>query len=161
MDYNVVKELVEKFWDGECSETEENALREYLRWHDDVPTEFLATKKYMALQHEETQEGLSLDFDRKVLDALSNKKSKKANFKRIYATVGVAAALVAFGFFAPQFIKKPTEPLAVEDTYEDPEQAFLEVKKALMMVSTKINHGKEYSKELTHFSSAKEQIQAQ
>jgi hypothetical protein len=163
MEYKDLKILADRFWEGECSELEENKLREYFRWNDTVPEEFLQVKNYLSLANEESS-GLGIDFDLKILKAVEEKHSnitRSLNFKRFIPYA--AAAMLAFGifFFNPNSPVDSDDTLVqVEDTFDDPEKAFLEVKKALMMVSSKINKGKEYSNEIAKFSLATGQIQS-
>ena len=163
MEYKDLKILVDRFWEGECSELEESQLREYFRWNDIVPEEFLEIKKYLSLASEESS-GLGIDFDLKVLKAVEEKQSNRTKrFKLKRMIPYAAAAVVAIGifFFNPNTQADPDDSLVlIEDTYDDPEKAFLEVKKALMMVSSKINKGKEYSNEIAKFSLATDQIQS-
>ncbi len=154
--------LAEKFWEGNCSESEEKFLRDYLRWNDDIPSEFYDLRDYLSMMNADT-EGLSLDFDQKVLSTIDSSSSRRRlDLKRLYPIAGVAVIL--FGIFIVTQLgdSDPVEPVAQEiDTYEDPEKAYEEVKKALMMVSGKMNKGKKYSNELGKFSIAAGQVQAQ
>lgn len=164
MEYKELKIVVDRFWKGECSELEENQLREYFRWNDTIPEEFHPIKKYLSLASEESS-GLGLDFDLKVLKAVEDKDrntTKGINIKRMIPFAAAAAVAIGVFFFNPNSPVTPEDSIVlIEDTYEDPEIAFLEVKKALMMVSNKINKGKEYSHEIGKFSLAKDQIQYQ
>jgi len=159
MEYSYLKQQVEKFWAGECSEQEESTLREYFRYQSEIPEEFNSTKEYLGMLGME-ENGLNLDFDKRVLSIVEAEKNRVINWRRIITSASVAAVL-AIGVFTMVNSENEPNTLIAEDTYENPEQAFLEVKKALIMVSNKINKGKSYSKELTNFNAATDQIQAQ
>jgi len=161
MEYRNLKILADKFWNGECSEAEEKLLRDTLRWNDNVPEEFHALKDYLNVMNAEPS-SLSDDFDDKILSIIEEKPKKVFSIKRLYPLV--AAAVVLVGVFIATQNTDPANPIdlaevAQEDTYEDPEKALEEVKKALMLVSNKMNKGKEYSKELGNFSIAADHFQ--
>lgn len=165
MDYSTLKILANKFWEGECSEVEELKLREYLRWNESIPEEFHSLRDYLNMMNTQ-DEGLSLDFDEKIMSAIEGNKQPSI-IRKLYPLV--AAAVVLFGvFFIAQIDNSNTSEIdpevqesytEVEDTYDDPEKAYEEVKKALMMVSGNMNTGREYSNKLGKFSIAAEQIQ--
>lgn len=161
MEYNNLKILADKFWNGECSEAEEKLLRDALRWDENLPEEFSALKDYLAVMNAEPS-SLSDEFDDKILSIIDGKPKKVFSLKRLYPLV--AAAVVLFGVFIATQNTDPISPVHVaevitEDTYEDPEKALEEVKKALLLVSSKMNKGKTYSKELGNFSIAADHLQ--
>ncbi len=162
MELNELKILAEKFWNGECSEAEEDRLREYFQYADekDCQSEYKELREYLSMFNSDSS-GLGLDFDQKVLSVV---KPKTNQFKKFFMTSAAASVIFLIGFLAfSQLREDPTPgPLThVEDTYEDPEQALAEVKKALMLVSGKMNKGKKYSVELSKFTTTAGHIQNQ
>jgi len=159
MEYKNLKILADKFWNGECSEAEEKLLRDTLRWQENLPEEFSALKDYLSVMNTDSAD-LSPNFDDKVLSIIEDKPTKVFSLKKLYPLV--AAAVVLFGVFIATQNQDPINPVHLaqtEDTYEDPEKALEEVKKALKLVSEKMNKGKTYSKELGNFSIAADHLQ--
>jgi hypothetical protein len=77
------------------------------------------------------------------------------NTMRIAA--GVAVLMVAI-YFVRKEIRK-TNPVAVEDTYDDPKLAFEETKKALMMISNGFTRAENETRKINMFNEAQEEIQ--
>lgn len=159
MDYLKLKELVERFWSGETDEQEEQMLRDYFAFND-YPEEFKETAAYFEYTVlEKNENGLNLDFDQRVLSELN----PRSNNKGLLLKIAAGFALLFGMFFFMQSLDGPDNPNVIveetiEDTYEDPQQAYDEVKRALMMVSGKMNTSKKYGKELKKFSHAKKEI---
>ena len=161
MEYHKVKHLIKLFWDGKCSEEQEKELTEYFAFGE-VPKEFSETADYfLYLNAQQDHGGLDLDFDMKVMDKITQKR--KGSSRSMWIGMAASIAIIAGLFFGtPLFENAPDNPvIALEDSFEDPEQAYLEVKKALFMLSGKMNKGKEYGSELKKFSFAKEEIKVE
>jgi hypothetical protein len=52
------------------------------------------------------------------------------------------------------------DPIAVEDTYTDPKQAFEETKKALLMISKGFGTAEQQAKKINMLNEAREKVQA-
>ena len=156
MEYHRLKDLVARFWAGKCSEEEELELANYFEYADDYD-EFKETADYFNfLNRERTTNGLDLEFDQKVLNSIGPKR----NFSLTVLMRIAAGFVVLLGLYIGiRMSGDPVNPIASEaDTYETPEEAYNEVKKALLLVSNKMNTSKEYGSELSKFSSAKNEI---
>jgi hypothetical protein len=51
-----------------------------------------------------------------------------------------------------------TKQIVVEDTFEDPQLAYEETKKALLLISSKLNKGNTYAVEFVKFSQSQENL---
>jgi len=160
MDYHRVKELVELFWSGKTSDQEEQELKAYFS-SNKSPEEFKETANYFRFaSFEQSNNGLDLSFDQRVLKTIKPRKNNARLFLRIAAGFALLFAI----FFFMQSLDGPDNPEmvkveeSIEDTYNDPQQAYDEVKRALMMVSGKMNTSKQYGKELRKFNHAKKEI---
>lgn len=162
MDSKRIEELLQKYWDCETSLEEEQQLQEYFR-SEKVPEQL---KETAGLFHYfETQRNKAVDeyFDRKVVTQLKEQPVKKGkmvsllhNSMRIAAGVAV---LVAAVFFVRQEIRK-NDTVAMEDTYDDPQKALEETKKALMMISKGFGRAEQQAKKINMINEAQETIQA-
>jgi hypothetical protein len=71
---------------------------------------------------------------------------------------GVAVVLAAV-FFVRQEIRKNTNELVLEDTYDDPQKALEETKKALMMISKGFGRAEAQAKKINLINEAQDKIQ--
>jgi hypothetical protein len=163
MDSNRLDELLKKYWDCETSLEEEAQLREYFSGND-VPEQWKETA--VLFRYFEAQKGKSVEpqFETAVVNQLKSPYPKNegrvvklfANAMRIAA--GVAVLLLAV-YFVRQEIRKADDQLAVKDTFNDPERAFEETKKALLMISKGFGSAGQHAKKINMFNEAQEKIQ--
>lgn len=162
MDSKRIEELLQKYWDCETSLEEEQQLREYFR-SEQVPEQLKETA--VLFHYFETQRNKAVDehFERNVVTQLKEQPKKKGkmvsllhNSMRIAAGVAV---LVAAVFFVRQEIRK-NDTVAMEDTYDDPQKALEETKKALMMISKGFGRAEQQAKKINMINEAQETIQA-
>lgn len=160
MDYKEVKTLLEKYWNCETSLEEEAQLREYFsseKIHEDL-IEFAPLFQYFK---SEGQIRISDNFNEKFLNQVeSKKKTAKRRYLNIYYKVAAAVILILFVFTIHQrFIAvKEKATIIVQDTFDDPEKALEETKKALLLVSEKWNKGKQNIVKLSEFNKAQKVI---
>lgn len=143
MDY---KKLIEKYWNGETTITEEQSLKSYFN-SDQVSKELLEFApffQYMGVAKEETLPTDIPELIRK--DKVNLKpltiKSKLITISRIAAAI---LLLISISFVYTHF-NQPTkaERLAsywAEKEIKDPKLAYKKTKAALLMVSKKLNGG--------------------
>lgn len=131
MELKLVEQLVEKYFQGKTTITEEKQLKDYFSSNDVAP--HLA--KYQALfGYFKIQKGTQ--FDQK-LTLLQPRKIHSVKW------IGIAASFVLlFGLATFYFIS--FEPKHEDlGTYDNPEEAFAATQKALLMVSDQVNIGME------------------
>jgi len=160
MDYSSIKDLIEKYWNCETSLEEEAQLRAYFsskEVHKDL-------KVFAPLFHyfrSESELGISDGFDEKVIHQIQKaKRSPKQRYLSI--SYKVAAAVILLMFFVTihqRFIAVRDKAVTVvKDTFDDPEKALEETKKALLLVSEKWNKGKSNIDKLSEFNKAEKII---
>lgn len=154
MDYNNIKQILEKYWEGETSLQEENLLHEYFN-SDDVVEELKDVQPmFQYFEVERTARIDNPNFNEQLLAQLEEtvvKPIHTVNYRRnrIIKLVASAAAivLIAFsGYFVYQQIEvdeKPVaeKPLQLEDLTDEERLAYEQTKAALAYVSTKMNRG--------------------
>jgi len=164
MDYHRIKDIIDRFWRGETNLEEENLLKDYFRYNDNSPEEFEDTAEYFRYIEEESKIELGDDFDLEIMSkikALETKKPFKIWPILLAACVTLLLGLVAYNMMDSS---KPMNqaPILVEeefeDTYDNPEEAYENVRAALMMMSSGLKEGASYTGELKKFSEAQKEI---
>lgn len=165
MERKHIAALLEKFWAGETSLEEEKELRLYFL-QDDVPQEWKKEAAYFRFL--DMQLMAQSPSDEEILASIeSNEKEVYPRNNQIFLTIGnlgKVAAVVVIVALATFFLKQDYEekrekidPL-VEGTIEDPQKAFEETKKALMLVSQQLNKGKKHAQKLGAFEDAQQKV---
>jgi hypothetical protein len=160
MDSNRIEELLSKYWNCETSLEEEQQLREYFKGGD-VPEQWKETAALFRYFEENKKKTLNdLAFDAAVIQNVQPQKKGKL-VKLFYNTMRIAAGLAVL-VMAVWFVRKEvreTTPQQVVDTYDDPQLAFEETKKALLMISKSFGTAESQAKKLNMFNEAQEEIQ--
>lgn len=137
MEDHKIRALLDKYWEGETSLEEEQNLRSYFA-SSQVAEEFLPFSPLFNYYQEAQHVRMNKEIKPPELPQISRKTVS------LRWLINVAASLVIFiaMFFINRYSKAPaTDQYAYQDTYQDPQQAYDEVKKALLFVSTKMNKG--------------------
>jgi hypothetical protein len=135
-----LKRLVEKYYNGESTEEEENTLRDFFK-KNDVPEGYEAEKEIFSFYTgPENIPEPSIDFEARILAGIdaSERVAGSLKTKRYIISVMSAAAgllLLAGSYFF--FINKSE----TADTFTDPQIAYAETIKILREVSSQMNRG--------------------
>lgn len=160
MDYSKIKILLEKYWNCETTVEEESLLKEYFSGTD-IPEDL---KEFTPLfQYYKSQKAVrvSEEFEERVIREIESKEKKgKRRYLHIYYKAAAAVILILFFVTIHQrFIAvREKATVIVQDTFEDPEKALEETKKALLLVSEKWNKGKNNIVKLSEFNRAEKII---
>jgi len=151
--------LLEKYWKCETSLEEEKELRDFFNGQA-VPEGLKETAdlfKYFELQRNEKLS--ATDFDSRLQAHTRGKQGRtvKMFFTSAKIAAGVAV-LIAAGYLVREEIRK-SYPTEVADTYSDPELAFEETKKALLMISKTFGKAKQEAGKISVFNEAEQIIQ--
>ena len=150
MDYNTIKRLLDKYWEGETSLSEEQLLKDYFNGNHVAPN--LEQYKVLFIYFGKAEQKQSKQTFKEL-------KKEGTTIRRLIPPQWVAAAsvvLIAAASFLDyiNFQGDPIETdtvvnenLLAEDTYKDPEEAYKEAKAALMLISKGLNKGIEKTKE--------------
>lgn len=137
MNQEEIRQLLEKYYSGESTLSEDNLLREFFN-REDIPADLKAEQAVFRFfsDNKEMPEP-SADFEDRILTAIDETEGKSGK-KRLYTILsGVAATLIlmaaSYFFF---FNERP-----IKDTYSDPEIAYAETMKILYDVSARLNRG--------------------
>lgn len=163
MDYKRIEDLVEKYWACETSIVEEKELRAFFK-NEQVPEKLKETALlFQYFELEGSQKKLGADFDQQLLHQLENNEPKKktvvVHWFTPYAKVAAVVIIVAgLSFLVTRTIRQAEKETQLTDTFERPEDAFEETKKALLLISNKIGKGKTQMVKLSEFSKTEEKI---
>ncbi|MBC7920415.1 MAG: hypothetical protein H7Z75_04925 [Ferruginibacter sp.] len=168
MDWNRIDSLVEKYWAGETTVAEERELKEFFRL---LPPEALsAPRREAALLFRyyaaaETPQPLGKAFDARLLRQLearplappSTPRGWLVNWLKVAACLLMVAATVLVS--RNEYRKAAeTRRLTALETYDDPRRAYEATKKALLLVSARLNTGKAYAGEIRRMGEAEAKV---
>jgi hypothetical protein len=154
-------EIKKKYWKGTSEVNEEQALKK----HSHTNEQYQIEDEYFGILEQKRNEKLNdPDFEKKVLRQIKGSQGvKKSLFQKINWQIAAAIVLlVSIGALVlnRQFnsSKSVTNQKVVEDTFEDPQLAYEETKKALLLVSSKLNKGNAYTTKFVKFSQSQENL---
>lgn len=137
-----LKELLERYYNGNTSDEEEFLLKEYFSGNDILPGYEAETEIFRFYSANERMAAPSDKLESSILDSIDyleeDRKLKKSIFKRRRIIIISAAAsllILAGSYF---FFISRTGP---KDTYNDPRIAYAEAKRILYDVSVRLNRG--------------------
>jgi len=141
MNLHEIEKLLEKYFEGETSLLEEKQLRDFFA-SGDVPQRWKNLEGYFSFVIQEQDQKIEdADFDNKVMSAVKgNNLAPLVDLRRpwIYWIAGVAASVL---ILIAVFVKFDPFSKRIEDTYKDPQTAYLEARKILLFVSAQFNKG--------------------
>ena len=148
-----IRKLLDRFYLGETTLEEEKILQDYFL-DASVPEELMPDRDLLRTMVPANQSIVVPDsLNQKILDVIDLQDKKVVRSRRIsmFTLSGLAAGLlVVIALYTGYFTKGQPERLAsteIIDTYEDPQEAYEEARRALVFVSAKLNTG---TSELEH-----------
>jgi hypothetical protein len=160
MDSEKIDDLLKKYWNCESSLEEEQQLHEYFN-RDGIADCHKETAPLFRYFQETKNNSLNDgSFDAQVLSQVQKPGSGRViklmqNSMRIAA--GISVLLMATWFVHTEL--KDTNTQEELDTFNDPQLAFEETKKALMMISKSFGRAEEETKKINLFNEAAQEIQ--
>jgi hypothetical protein len=139
MKEELLKELLERYYNGTSSQGEEQLLKDYFS-SDDVLPDYEPEKEMFRMFRSMPVASPEPDFEARILEAVGKVDEKgfiPGTRIRLLTFTGIAAGLLIL--IASYFmLKQKSEPA---DTYSDPRIAYVETMKVLRQVSVKLNRG--------------------
>lgn len=159
MEYNKVRELLERYWEGESSLEDEALLRSFFAVeHSDLPADLLEAQPMFRYFNEEANRELPVLPELELPLVI---KVRPLDHWMKYAAIFLIA--VGLGYAARQFQLKQHRMdivLGEKDTYDDPQKAFAATQKALQLLAKNLNKGTTKVQKLSYFNEATEKIKA-
>ena len=159
-----IKSLLEKFWEGNTSLDEERELKEYFRntsVGENTPDEI-----YFRMLLENDQKKLDHSFDEEVIRKIHSIKKTipmwNGWLSRAVMILAVGgSAIMIWVLSTDNPVQPPVNKIAAEQKV-DPEvtKAYEQTRQALMLVSSKLNKGKEQTMLLGKFGEAQQQVKS-
>ena len=145
MELKLVEQLIEKYFQGATTIAEEKQLKAYFSSNDVAPH----LVKYQPLfGYFETQK--ETQFAQKL--PLQPRKQNNVKWMGIAASFIILFGLATFYFY-------PSEPKDQDlGTFDNPEEAYVETQKALLMVSEQVNFGMKSVSHLKEYEKTKKTI---
>jgi hypothetical protein len=160
MDSNIIEQLLEKYWMAETSLEEEQQLRAFFQ-SNEIPESMKATAEMFRFFDAEKNKSLTENFEPAVTKQLRKRQGGKVismSFTNIARIAAGILVVVAATYFIREEVRK-SYPQELQDTYSDPELAFEETKKALMMISNSFGKAKHEAGKMKVFNDAEKKIQ--
>ena len=141
-----IKNLLEKYYDGDSSLSEEESLKTFFS-QKDIPLELKPDQDlFLYYSAEKSSSSHDTELRENILNAINSpigKHSSGTGYKgQLYWLSGIAASLILI--FASYFLLVRHGP---EDTFDDPQLAYMEAKRVLEYVSVRFQEGTQPVKE--------------
>ncbi len=155
MDYNNIKQILEKYWEGETSLQEENLLQEYFN-SDDVVEElkdvqpmfqYFKVEQTTRIENPKFDEQLLAQLEERVIKPMRPVYNRRNRIIRLVASAAAIIFITFSGLFIYQEMDKggqvasTEKTLQLEDLTDEERQAYEQTKKALAYMSAKLNRG--------------------
>ena len=159
-----IKELIEKYFDGETTKEEEFRLKEFFR-HEKVPPDLaIYAGLFRYFSDSGKEEITDPEFERMLLSAINKTPVLPIppERKKIYYIASMAAVIIILcGLiftFRSELLKNEGK-YKFKDTYSNPAVAYIEAQKAIMMVSANFNNGLDQIQKLQNFQKGVENLE--
>jgi hypothetical protein len=140
MEYPEIEIILNSYLEGNSTLAEESILEEYFNGPDVAPhhDELRQLFRYYREARKESAPAFDVSSELNSLIEAEWKKETRHRFRSVIAWVGSAAALFILAFGMYRYTREANTYPA--DTFKDPKLAYLETKKALLLVSRTMNH---------------------
>lgn len=159
MDFKERDDLLQKYWNCETSLEEEKLLREYFG-NGEIPEQLKDTASVFRYFEEAKKKSLNdAAFDGQVMRKINPRQGqiRRLLFNSMRIAAGLLVVIAATWFIRTEV--RQTIPQEIVDTYDDPELAFEETKKALLMISKSFGTAEQHTRKINMFNEAQEEIQ--
>lgn len=156
--------LLEKYLKGETNLSEEKELKSFYSSRETPGSAEFDYFDYLNSKHAEAPLGKA--FDSEIMSGimdLQEEPTVKPLYQKYWLVAASLVLVLALGILYQSVIVKnePVSQPVVADTFEDPERAFEETKKALLFISSRLNESNEYAAQLSKFQEGQEIIKQQ
>lgn len=165
MEFNKIRELLDRYWDGTSTLEEEEALRSFFsREWADLPADLKEAQPLFSYFAAAAEMPVPVFPDIEISVARTPVKPvKQLIWQHWMKYAAVILVALGIGYAVRQTETKHDRimvALSEQDTFEDPEQAFAVTQKALKLLSRNLNKGTAQVQKLAYFNEATEKIKA-
>lgn len=161
MDSNRIEELLKKYWECETSLEEEEELKACFG-DESLEEQFREASLFRYFNEQRERSLRDVRFDHEMLSGIRpvpKGKLRKIWYNGLRIAAGVIVLVTAVWLVRNE-IRRST-PTELVDTYNDPQLAFEETKKALLMISRSFGTAEEQARKINYFNEARQQIQGE
>jgi hypothetical protein len=159
MNLHEIEKLLEKYFNGETSLEEERELRKFFAGRE-VPRKWIHLAGFFNYLDEEKEVSLENPaFDARIRESLGESGiARLFDLRRpwIYWAAGVAASIL---ILVAIFVKFDPFSGRIDDTYDNPEVAYVQAQKILLFVSDKMSKGTKDLKQIDKFNTGLKDVQ--
>ncbi len=157
MDSKQLEALLQKYWDCETSLEEEERLRHWFGTHE-VPDRFKETAQLFSYFDEQKQKAIPAQVEGEVLKRIQTPNGKVRQLWQTGLRIAAGIAVLAAAIFFVRYELRKDHELAMEDTFETPEQALEETKKALLIISKGFGKAEQQAKKINVLNEAQDKL---
>lgn len=165
MEFNKIRELLDRYWDGTSTLEEEEALRSFFsREIADLPADLKEAQPLFSYFAAEAEIPMPVFPDIEIAVTQTPARPVKQlvwQHWMKYAAMFLVAVGIGYAVRQAQIRQQQVMvAMAQEDTFDDPEKAFAVTQKALQLLSRNLNKGTAQMQKLAYFNEATEKIKA-
>jgi hypothetical protein len=165
MEFNKIRELLDRYWDGTSTLEEEEALRSFFsRDITSLPADLKEAQPLFSYFAAERDIPMPVFPDIEIPVApMPERPVKQMIWQHWMKYAAMLLVAVGIGYASRQAQTKQTRimaSLSEQDTFDDPEKAFAVTQKALQLLSRNLNKGTTQMQKLAYFNEATEKIKA-
>ncbi len=153
MDSHMIKTYLERYFEGQTTLAEEEALKEYFS-RDDLPAAWREYRSFFQPLVAAQQEKAPVS--REELSRYVSHGVRQHSWRWYISVSTAVAASIALmiSIFNYEMGSRKNPALAARDTYQDPVVAYQETQKALQLIADKLNKGTQPLNHLSRFGQA-------
>lgn len=142
MDIVQIRTLLERYFEGQTTLQEEQALLDYFTAESPDPELHTYQQQFMMLHATREQKPGNPDFETRLAGMIDDQQqipSREVRLRLVYRMAAAATIAVLIGVSGLLVMYNRWH--RAQDTYSDPQLAYVETRKALLYVSQKMNRG--------------------
>jgi hypothetical protein len=159
MNFKEIEDLLEKYYNGETTLVEERRLKEFFL-REPVPVHLEPEAELFRTLHAASDQNIDdADFDRKFMERIETPVIPiYSSRKKFYFSLSLAAAIILLIGLLFTF-RDAMHKRSFNNTITDPQLAYSETRKALMLVSINFNEGLDQVQHLSGFKRGMDEMQ--
>ncbi|MCU0384178.1 MAG: hypothetical protein MUF68_08950 [Cyclobacteriaceae bacterium] len=159
MDSDKIKALLERYWNCETTLEEEQWLRDFFNGNDIPQNLQHEAQLFRYLKQQQTVNLHDLSFEHSLKQKIQPKESKLRSLFATGLKLAAGISVVVASFWLVRQELREDQPNEVVDTYDDPQKAFEETKRALQLISKNFGKAQKASTNINLINEATEKLQ--
>ncbi|MDV3310388.1 MAG: hypothetical protein LOY03_16390 [Cyclobacteriaceae bacterium] len=161
MDSKEIERLLAKYWACETSLEEEQALREYFLKAEPTDATRDAAALFAYFEMQRASEVRDVALDQRIAGIATPKPRTFGRFVQASLRIAAGIAVLAAAVWLVRSEIREKTPQEMVDTYSDPELAFEETKRALLIISKSFSTAEEQARKLDLFNEAQRKVRSE